>query len=86
MKIQINGKVQELSESINVAELLVLNKVEMPDMVSVQLNGEFLKKEQYAAIALKENDEIDFLYFMGGGSTSLTIKKLKHSEHSRMKV
>jgi len=67
MLIKVNGKPQQLEKKISVADILALNKVEMPDMVSVQLNGEFLKKEQYTAVTLKENDEIDFLYFMGGG-------------------
>ena len=67
MRIKVNGKEQELEKSINVSDLLVLNKVEMPDMVSVQLNGEFVKREKFASTAIKENDEIDFLYFMGGG-------------------
>jgi sulfur carrier protein len=67
MKIIVNGKPQEIEKSFTVSELLVLNKVEMPDMVSVQLNREFVKKENFTATIVRENDEIDFLYFMGGG-------------------
>ena len=36
-------------------------------MVSVQLNGKFLSKDQYASSQLNDNDEVDFLYFLGGG-------------------
>lgn len=67
MQIKVNGSPQAIEHSVTVAELLVLNKVEMPDMVSVQLNGEFVKRENFASTIVKENDEIDFLYFMGGG-------------------
>lgn len=67
MQIKVNGKLQEIEKSFTVTELLVLNKVEMPDMVSVQLNGEFVKREDFVITVVKENDEIDFLYFMGGG-------------------
>ncbi|MDD5686587.1 MAG: sulfur carrier protein ThiS [Elusimicrobia bacterium] len=67
MQIKVNGKLQEIEKKFTIAELLVLNKVEMPDMVSVQLNGEFVKRENFADVIIKENDEIDFLYFMGGG-------------------
>jgi sulfur carrier protein len=67
MRIKINNKEQDFEKGLNVAELLVVNKVEMPDMVSVQLNGEFVKRENFTRTVLKENDEIDFLYFMGGG-------------------
>ncbi len=69
LKIKVNNKVQELTEErITISELLVKNDVEMPEMVSVQLNGEFVKKEKFEVTVLKDNDEVDFLYFMGGGS------------------
>ncbi len=67
MKIKVNDKIQEFEKEINIASLLKHNKVEMPDMVSVQLNGQFVKKENYKTMFVMENDEIDFLYFMGGG-------------------
>lgn len=55
-------------ESLSVADLLVLNNVEHPETVSVQLNGKFVDSKLYGATAIKENDEIDFLYFLGGGN------------------
>jgi sulfur carrier protein len=67
MKIQVNSKIQELEDEISLAGLLVKNKVEMPEMVSVQINGEFIKKENFKTTIIKEDDTIDFLYFMGGG-------------------
>jgi len=67
MKIKVNGAPQEIDAGLNVATLLVQNKVEQPDMVSVQLNGEFVKRERFAATVFHEGDEVDFLYFMGGG-------------------
>jgi sulfur carrier protein len=68
MVIRVNGESQTIQqESISMAELLVLNKVELPDMVSVQLNGNFVDKADYRSTTLAANDEVDFLYFMGGG-------------------
>ena len=67
MKIKVNNKIQELEKEINITDLLAKNKVETPDMVSVQLNGEFVKKENFQNTVVKENDEVNFLYFMGGG-------------------
>jgi len=68
MKLKVNGKDQELSiTSISVYELLSENKVQRIDMVSVQLNKEFIRKEDFQSVLLKENDEVDFLFFMGGG-------------------
>lgn len=67
MQITVNGKKQEIQNSLTVSELLILNTVESPDMVSVQLNGEFVDRARFASTVINNNDEIDFLYFMGGG-------------------
>lgn len=67
-KIKVNGKEQEIDEPVSLAQLIKNNKVEQPDMVSVQLNGEFVLRSHYESTSLNHGDEVDFLYFMGGGS------------------
>jgi len=67
-KIVVNGESQMVNLPLNVKELIVLNKVLQPDMVSVQLNEEFADRDEWEKIQLKEGDKIDFLYFMGGGA------------------
>lgn len=67
MKIKVNGTPQEIEAGLNVADLLVRNKVEQPDMVSVQLNGAFVQRDRFGVTAFRDGDEVDFLYFMGGG-------------------
>ena len=67
MKIKVNGVLQEVETGLSIAGLLVRNNVEQPDMVSVQLNGEFVQRDRFAVTVLREGDEVDFLYFMGGG-------------------
>lgn len=68
MKITINGEVKEIKEGVTLLELLTIENVEMPQMVSIQLNDEFLRQEEHKAITIKEGDDINFLYFMGGGA------------------
>ena len=68
MKLTINGEAKELRDGLSITELLVVENVEMPEMVSVQLNDEFLKQDEYQATIVKEGDDINFLYFMGGGA------------------
>lgn len=73
MKIKVNAKETVIEkEPLSVAELLKIAKVETPEMVSVQLNGQFVKKEDLGSTYLKDADEIDFLYFMGGGGYERT--------------
>jgi len=52
---------------LTVSELIKLNNVSQPDMVSVQLNEEFVERADFDTLQLKEGDAVDFLYFMGGG-------------------
>jgi sulfur carrier protein len=68
MIISVNGESKTIArERLAVAELLSLCRVESPDLVSVQLNGKFLGRDHYATTQLNESDEVDFLYFLGGG-------------------
>lgn len=68
MKIQVNGNTQEVEGAISLLDLIKENKVEQPDMVSVQINGEFILREKFNSTIIAEGDEVDFLYFMGGGA------------------
>ena len=52
---------------MTVEELIKQNNVENPELVSVQVNEEFLDRNEYANRQVEEGDEIDFLFFMGGG-------------------
>ena len=66
--IVVNGKVQEVEMPISLIDLIKNNKVEQPEMVSIQVNGEFVDRDSFESTQINANDEVDFLYFMGGGS------------------
>lgn len=69
MQITINGETEQLKKfPLSITELLEIKDVESPDMVSVQLNGEFIDRKDYSSTLLTENDSLEFLYFMGGGA------------------
>jgi sulfur carrier protein len=67
-KITVNGEAQEVQLPLSLTELITLNKVQQPEMVSVQVNEDFVDRSEWDGIQIKEGDSIDFLYFMGGGS------------------
>ena len=67
-KISVNGKAQEVATPISITDLIKLNDVAQPDMVSIQLNGEFVNRDEFDITQVSDGDELDFLYFMGGGS------------------
>ncbi len=69
MELTINDEKRIVDEpSLSVAALLAINKVESPEMVSVQLNGQIVDRQFYDTTMLTDRDEVDFLYFMGGGA------------------
>lgn len=69
-KIQVNGKEQEVEVPISLIDLIKKNEVAQPEMVSVQINGDFVDRADFNSTLVTDNDEVDFLYFMGGGSQS----------------
>lgn len=73
-KIKVNGKEQELGSPISVIDLIKKNDVQQPEMVSVQVNGEFVDRANFSVVQVKDGDEVDFLYFMGGGSHPHVVK------------
>ena len=65
--IKVNGESQEVVLPMTVEELIKNNNEENPELVSVQVNEEFLDRNDYARRQVKDGDEVDFLFFMGGG-------------------
>jgi sulfur carrier protein len=68
MQVVINGERKELSGKISIKEMLKECNVKMPDMVSVELNDQIISRDKYDEQVVNENDRIEFLYFMGGGT------------------
>lgn len=68
MKLTINGNAEEIQlQTGTITELLSAKNVEMPEMVSVELNGTILRRADYGTTTVKDGDQVEFLYFMGGG-------------------
>ena len=68
MFITVAGNKKEVNDGVTVAELIVSEKVENPEYVSVSLNDDFVKSGDFNSTIINENDIVEFLYFMGGGT------------------
>jgi sulfur carrier protein len=69
MKLTINGNEEIVDKTdITISDLLVIKSVKMPEMVSVEYNGDILDRSQFDQTTLSEGDKVEFIYFMGGGS------------------
>ena len=67
-QIIVNDEKQDVLLPLTLGELIKINKVFQPEMVTVQVNEEFVERDVWDQTQLKEGDRVDFLYFMGGGA------------------
>lgn len=67
MKITVAGVNKEVADGLTVAQLVVDEKVETPEYVTVTINDEFVESGAFEETVLKDGDVVEFLYFMGGG-------------------
>jgi sulfur carrier protein len=65
MQVKINGKPEEVASG-TVLDLLKLKKIE-PQMVAVEVNDKVLEREHLGVTPLNEGDQVEFLFYMGGG-------------------
>lgn len=67
MIITVAGNRKEVKEGLTLPELIEQEKVEMPEYVTISINDDFVSTEDRNTTVLKEGDNVEFLYFMGGG-------------------
>ncbi|NJL17350.1 MAG: sulfur carrier protein ThiS [Nitrospira sp.] len=65
MLVKINGKPEEI-RSGTVLDLLKAKNIE-PQMVAVEVNDKVLERDHLATTLLNEGDQVEFLFYMGGG-------------------
>lgn len=67
MKLTVAGTEKEYEEGLTVEQLIEKENVEMPLYVTVTINDDFVQAEERETRQLKDGDQVEFLYFMGGG-------------------
>ncbi|MNM39190.1 bifunctional sulfur carrier protein/thiazole synthase protein [compost metagenome] len=65
--MQVNGKEYALKESRSLIDLLKDLKVD-PNRIVVEINYEIVNREDIEGRLLNEDDSIEIISFMGGGS------------------
>ncbi|SKB77260.1 sulfur carrier protein [Lachnospiraceae bacterium] len=67
MNITVAGEKKNVADGLTVSKLIELENVETPQYVTVSVNEEFIESGAFETHVLSEGDEVEFLYFMGGG-------------------
>jgi len=66
MILTINGEERQFMREMSLAELL--DQLGMkPDRVAVELNREIVRRDHWAATALRDGDRLEIVHFVGGG-------------------
>lgn len=74
-KIIVNGEDQEVQLPLTVSELIKANNVFQPEMVSVQVNEEFVEREDFDTLQIKEGDAVDsFTSWVAASGSQLRVK------------
>jgi sulfur carrier protein len=71
MKITVSGEKKEVKDGLTLTELIEMENVETPEYVTVSINEEFVESSAKDSTVLKDGDNVEFLYFMGGGSVGI---------------
>lgn len=66
MTIFINGEARELGDGLTVAAML--DVLELPKQrVAIEINRQVIRKQEWDATHVSDNDRIEVVHFVGGG-------------------
>lgn len=66
MRISINGKSEEYTNSMSIAELIAAKGLDA-GIVVAELNREIVPGERFAETRLQDGDRLELVQFVGGG-------------------
>ena len=67
MTITVTGVKKEVADGLTLAQLVIDEKVETPEYVTASVNDDFVSSSSFEDTVLNEGDNVEFIYFMGGG-------------------
>lgn len=67
LRVYVNGEARELSEPISLAELIA--QLDLPAArIAVELNLSVVRRNDWNTTVLQDQDRIEIVHFVGGGS------------------
>lgn len=67
MQVYVNGEAKELSDPLSLAELIT--QLDLPAArIAVELNRAVVRRGDWGTTTVKDNDRIEIVHFVGGGS------------------
>lgn len=66
MVVVLNGRGHEAPEDVTVLGLLETIGM-APGRVAVEVNGHVIRRSDFSRVALRDNDRVEVVHFVGGG-------------------
>lgn len=67
MRVYVNGEVKELSGPTSLAELIT--QLDLPAArIAVELNRNVVRRSDWSGTMVEEDDRLEIVHFVGGGS------------------
>ena len=68
MILKINGEVKEFDKELQtISDLLTELDIKRPERVAVEINKEIIMQSDFGSTAVKDDDSIEIVSFVGGG-------------------
>jgi thiazole synthase len=81
LRVYVNGEARELSEPISLAELSA--QLDLPAArIAVERNLAVVRRSDWSATALQNEDRIEIVHFVGGGSDGQDRQDRQDSQDS----
>lgn len=66
MRIQVNGQPREIADNLDLSQLIASLNLK-PEQIAVELNQAVVRRVQWQATILREDDKVEIVHFVGGG-------------------
>jgi len=82
LQVYVNGEYKELGERLSLLELL--NILNLPiQRIAVELNRSVVRRAEWESTQLKDDDRVEIVHFVGGGSVGRIGKKMSVESDQR---
>jgi thiamine biosynthesis protein ThiS len=73
LRVYVNGEPRELSAEISLTQLIT--QLDLPPArIAVELNRAVVRRSEWSTTTLKDEDRIEIVHFVGGGSIWIRVK------------
>ncbi|HEX6044325.1 MAG TPA: sulfur carrier protein ThiS [Pyrinomonadaceae bacterium] len=67
MRVYVNGEPRELDHPLTLAELVI--ELDLPpSRIAIELNRTVVRRNDWSATTVNDDDRIEIVHFVGGGS------------------